>query len=272
MSKDRQIRPGQGNAAAAAAATAQKSAAPPPGNAVKATDQLAKGREQQQQMLQFIEGRLAAISSAQKREILQTMPQEQRVWWDEVADSHKQEKGLTKPAPRHWHQAATHYREAAEAICRGDMQRGAALLRHAHQEDKKAFDALSTLARPHESEKPKENPWHQKVANLPCGSMNMPHGLSVLASRVIGERDGVSDPPVREEEKKKILPLANKDEEADKGKAEEKAKVKPEVVDKAAEEAAKKAEEERKKVKPVVAKTDELEKTKEKAGKGVKNA
>ncbi|HMV67313.1 MAG TPA: hypothetical protein PKA64_10715 [Myxococcota bacterium] len=269
MSKDRLIRPGQGNAAAAALAT-QKGAPPAPGNAVKATDQLAKGKDQQQQMLQFIEGRLAAISSAQKREISAIFPQEARVWWDEVADSHKQEKGLTKPEPRHWHQAATRYREAAEAICRGDMQRGAALLRQAHQEDKKAFESLSTLTPAHEAEKPKDNPWHDRVANLPTGSLNMPHSLSVLASRVIGERDGIADPPVREEERKATKPLEKEPEAEDKAKAAEQAKVKPETIDRAAEEASKKAEDERKKVKPVLEKTDDVDLDKEKAGKGGK--
>lgn len=261
MSKDKTIRPAQGNDPARAAVETGAVKAPgkapeagetqvakaptgraAAGNSTAAVDATVKGREQQQQMLQFVEGRLANVSSVQQREIAETHRRPERDWWYQVADSQKQARGTTKPEPTEWHRVAEAYREAAAAIARGDLARGGALLRHAFEEDRKAFAKLTHLVHAGESERPRENPWHQKVQGFACGSVHVPKGISSLSDAIITAYDAVKDPPVRAEERK-VVPIPGEEAE-DKGKAKTEdqkklAAVKPEVVEEKKPEAEK---------------------------------
>ena len=61
-----------------------------PGNSATAATAQAAGQKQQDEMLQWIQGRLTTVAEVQRREVEQTSHRNRRAWWDEVADTHKQ--------------------------------------------------------------------------------------------------------------------------------------------------------------------------------------
>lgn len=262
MSKDQAKRAAQGNSAGA---TQAKAEAPKLGNVSVAEEATAKGREQQAQMLQFIETRLAHASSVQQREIQQTFPHPEREWGHLVADAHKQDRGLTKPEPTEWNRVAEAYREAAQAIARGDLARGGALLRSAFDEDRKAYARLSNLVHASESERPHTNPWHAKVTGAPVGSVHVPKAITTLSETITAHYDAVKDPSVRPDQER-TAPLVEAEVD-DKGKDEKKKEEAPKTakaeapkapVEVVEEVAAKAVEEDKEKEPPKNAREDRL--------------
>lgn len=98
---------------------------------------MGESRDKRDQLLQFIQERLAAMGVAQKAELdsLKT----QRVWWDEVA---KGKPGFHLPDPTRWHAAANLYRKATELLQQGNLGRAAEVMKQAIDADRAAFKDL----------------------------------------------------------------------------------------------------------------------------------
>jgi hypothetical protein len=88
-------------------------------------------------LLGFVQERLAQMKAAQQAE-LKALSKD-RVWFDEVA---RGKKGFGLPDPTRWRGAALLYRKAAEALCAGDLGRGAQLVDQAVEAERAAWDTM----------------------------------------------------------------------------------------------------------------------------------
>jgi hypothetical protein len=88
-------------------------------------------------LLAHILQRLGALKGAQSAE-LRAMS-DRRVWFDEVA---RGQTGFALPDAGRWREPALLYRRAAEALCGGDIGRGADLLRRAADAEAAAFASM----------------------------------------------------------------------------------------------------------------------------------
>lgn len=105
-------------------------------------------------LLGFVKERLARVSGAQQAE-LQSMSKD-RVWFDEVA---RRKGRYALPDPTRWRGPALLYKRAAEALCAGDLGRGAQLIQKAVEAERAAFDAMPEQVRVDEGAgKPERGP------------------------------------------------------------------------------------------------------------------
>jgi hypothetical protein len=148
-------------------------------------------------MLQWIEGRLTTVAEAQRREVEQTSHRNRRAWWDEVADTHKQRKGIKKPEPGQWCDCARQYRDAARAAAGGDALQAARLMRQAVRSEQQAWESLTRLVQSEDLSRPTDFPWSRTVAAGPAPARQVPRGIEGLAARIISEDTFVADSPVR---------------------------------------------------------------------------
>lgn len=88
-------------------------------------------------LLAHILERLGALKGAQAAE-LRAMS-DRRVWFDEVA---RGQTGFALPDAGRWREPAHAYRRAAEALCAGDIGRGADLVRRAAEAEANAFASM----------------------------------------------------------------------------------------------------------------------------------
>jgi hypothetical protein len=88
------------------------------------------------ELLGFIQARLEAIQLAQQAE--KKAMRERKLWFRRLA---RGEKGLSLPEPTRWAAPALLYKKAGEAICGGDLGRGADLLKQATEADRATFKA-----------------------------------------------------------------------------------------------------------------------------------
>jgi hypothetical protein len=99
---------------------------------------LVKGATQKRDaLLAHILQRLGALKGAQAAE-LRAMS-DRRVWFDEVA---RGQVGFGLPDAGRWREPALAYRRAAEALCAGDIGRGADLVRRAAEAEATAFASM----------------------------------------------------------------------------------------------------------------------------------
>jgi len=102
--------------------------------------QISTGNLQRDEMLQHICERLKIIQGAQNKERM-AMGRE-REWFKAVA---KGAEGYHKPDPSRWHASARLFKQAADALCTGNLGRGALLLEQAVEAEQAAFDSVPTM-------------------------------------------------------------------------------------------------------------------------------
>jgi len=94
---------------------------------------------QRDAMLAFIVDRLKKVRDVQLRESAVLNQKDQ--WWRDAA---WREPGVWSPEPQRWATVAKEYRLAIEALCRGDLTRGAQLLERAMNTERAAVEAVPT--------------------------------------------------------------------------------------------------------------------------------
>ncbi len=97
--------------------------------------QRASGRRDD--LLSLIADRLQKIRQVQIQESV--LLQQKDKWWRDAA---WREPGVWSPEPERWAAVAKEYRQAIEALCRGDLARGARLLERAMDTEHKAIEAV----------------------------------------------------------------------------------------------------------------------------------
>jgi hypothetical protein len=103
----------------------------------RVADLVKDGSQKRDALLAHILQRLGALKGAQSAE-LRAMS-DRRVWFDEVA---RGQTGFALPDAGRWRDPALLYRRAAEALCGGDIGRGADLLRRAADAEAAAFASM----------------------------------------------------------------------------------------------------------------------------------
>jgi hypothetical protein len=98
---------------------------------------LGASKEKRDALLRFIQRRLAQVRAAQVAE--QRELADKREWWQRVA---RGKPGFHLPDPTRWHAVAHQYKKAADAICAGDLGRGAHLLDVAVRTERATFDTV----------------------------------------------------------------------------------------------------------------------------------
>ncbi len=89
------------------------------------------------ELLAFIAERLRNIQRAQHQE--SSLLKGKDTWWREAARNRPE---VWSPEPERWGRVAREYREAIDALCRGDLGRGARLLERAMASERDAIDAM----------------------------------------------------------------------------------------------------------------------------------
>jgi hypothetical protein len=102
--------------------------------------ELSTGNLQRDEMLQHICQRLEIIQGAQRKERM-AMGRE-REWFKAVA---KGAEGYHKPDPTRWHASARLFKQAADAMCTGNLGRGALLLEQAVAAEQAAFESVPKM-------------------------------------------------------------------------------------------------------------------------------
>jgi len=100
-------------------------------------DAIKGGSSQRDSLLSHICARLSVIEGAQKKE-MQSMSRE-REWFKGVA---KGADGYHLPDLTRWHEGAKLYQKAGDAMCNGQLGRGAQLLQQAAAAEQAAFDSV----------------------------------------------------------------------------------------------------------------------------------
>jgi hypothetical protein len=94
-------------------------------------------------MLAHIMDRLLLMTELQQREMSLLDRGAGFEWWREVA---KDMDGSTgRPDPNRWHEPAMRYKDATEAFCRGDLERGTQQMQRAMDTEHAVFDATTSL-------------------------------------------------------------------------------------------------------------------------------
>ena len=114
-------------------------------------DKAADANKHRDGMLHFIGERLAQAQILQHQELDQVV--RNRVWYDEVA---RGKTGFTLPDPTRWRQCARLYGQATQALCQGELGRGATLMDQAVEAERTAWHSLPAQVKPDERHKPPE--------------------------------------------------------------------------------------------------------------------
>lgn len=100
---------------------------------------LGASRAKRDALLAFIQRRLAQVRAAQVAE--QRELSDKREWWQRVS---RGKPGFHVPDPTKWGAVAQLYKQASDAICAGDLGRGAHVLDRAVRAERAAFEAVPT--------------------------------------------------------------------------------------------------------------------------------
>ncbi|MFZ5475688.1 MAG: hypothetical protein ACOZNI_02835 [Myxococcota bacterium] len=144
-------------------------------------------------LLEFVRERLAQVKAAQQAE-LQAM-NKSRVWFDEVA---RDKKGFGLPDPTRWRGAALLYKRATEALCAGDLGRGAQLLDKAAEAERAAWDTVpAQVDVPDVARKPADMPAERVLVEAGEGCPQT-HAPAVLkeAQEIVNVSDRSSEQPM----------------------------------------------------------------------------
>jgi len=158
--------------------------------------QLATGNQQRDEMLAHICARLQVIEGAQAKERM-AMGRE-REWFKDVA---KGTEGYHHPDPTRWHACTQLFKQAAEALCGGDLSRGAQLLERAVEAEEAAFRSVPKMVQAQldreESTAPAPDATFQVQTEAGCASCERPKELHI-AERILAIQDTVqATPPLK---------------------------------------------------------------------------
>ena len=98
---------------------------------------LERATGQRDAMLAFIAERLRQVRNAQLQE--SALLHQKDKWWRDAA---WREPGVWSPEPERWAAVAKEYRQAIEALCRGQLSRGAELLERAMEAERTAIESV----------------------------------------------------------------------------------------------------------------------------------
>jgi hypothetical protein len=173
------------------------------------TGKLGGANEQRDALFARIAERLVNVQEVQQLE--RDSLKDQRKWFKDVA---KGEKGFHLPDTTRWHEAATLYLEAAKALGRGQLGRGAELLNKAEEAERAAHDSLPEQVV--EKMKPEHAPSEEAApeetavsATAACGVCLTPVAIIHEAERILA----VSDQLDKAEPLKRTLPWYSQGEE-----------------------------------------------------------
>lgn len=179
---------------------------------------LQQGATARDALLQHAVSRLGAIREAQVRELDLTKGTNTRDWWKEVSD---QQKGIGKPEPTRWTEAARLYEQASTMICSGHLARGAELMKRAEAEESQQMDRVTSLidVRDLQADVDSGAVAPDLSAGAACPTCPAPDGLEV-ATEIQQVSETVADPAVmkrttdpwwteEEEEEEEVKPVSN---------------------------------------------------------------
>ncbi|MEZ4234713.1 MAG: hypothetical protein R3F59_00800 [Myxococcota bacterium] len=159
---------------------------------------IAKGNATRDEMLAFVAERLQVVRELQVRELGLTQRGAHFDWWRAAADAHK---GKPEPEPTRWHGPAAAYEKAMQAMCRGDLRRGEALLQEAIRSEQQTTDALTDLVDTTEIERAEPlDPglFAMLVGGTPaCGASAEPVPIRQLLDAILHVEQTVPDMPNR---------------------------------------------------------------------------
>ena len=165
-------------------------------------------------LLQFIGARLTVIRRIQLREHSEFT--DIREWYRRVA---KGTDGYTLPDPTRWHAAAAAFKEAGEAMCRGQLGRGAQKLEEALEHERAAYASVPIMVR-EEMEAPEKDPGAAPDElgrvnySSTCPATNLPSELRV-ANAILNLQDVIQDPPPRRARRRRFWWEEIEDEDED---------------------------------------------------------
>lgn len=105
--------------------------------------QMNQGRTDRSTMLTHLVDRLGVMQELQSREMKMLDRGAGYDWWREVARS--TQGAMAHPDPNRWHEPARVYKEAGEALCKGDLSRGHQLLEKAMQAEDFVVERMSEV-------------------------------------------------------------------------------------------------------------------------------
>lgn len=155
--------------------------------------QLNTGNVQRDEMLQHICERLKIIQGAQNKERM-AMGRE-REWFKAVA---KGAEGYHTPDPTRWHESARLFKQAAEALCAGNLGRGAILLEQAAEAEHAAFESVPKMVQTdldrEESAEAAPDATFQVNDEAGCAACEKPEELKI-ANKILAVQDTVQATP-----------------------------------------------------------------------------
>lgn len=143
-------------------------------------------------LFQVITQRLRHMTELQHRELALGHKHANYPWWRTVADQHK---GVDKPDPLRWKEAAHLYEQAAYAIGRGDPARARHLLEEAMRQEQEARKDLTTLVET--TDVGFEAEAGQRSDEVPLSDSGVPAEIHELAGQLQHLETDVYEPPNR---------------------------------------------------------------------------
>lgn len=176
---------------------------------------IANGNATRDQMLAFVAERLGAVRELQVRELALTERGSNWEWWRQTSDSHR--PGVTGPDPTRWHVPARAYEDAVNALCRGDLRRGEALLGEAMAREEETTDAMTELVDTSEAWRaivPDPSLFGALVARTPSsGACAEPTPIRTLVDAICAVEQTVPDMPNRRQRRDPWWTLEEDEEE-----------------------------------------------------------
>jgi len=151
------------------------------------------GKAGRDELLQFLVGRLRTIRDVQQKELAISSLEDQHKWAKMVGDHHK---GVTKPEPTRWREAARAYEEAAFQLSRGALGRGRQLVERAIEVERKTIGDLTKLVEITDDMKPHAPAQMQGGGgDDACPSTNVPQEIKALVADIENVTTIAKDPP-----------------------------------------------------------------------------
>lgn len=154
---------------------------------------ISEGKASRDELLQFLVGRLKTIRDVQQKELAMSGLDDQHKWMRIVGDK---EKGVTKPEPTRWREAARAYEEAAFQLCRGALGRGRQLVERAIEVEKKTLGNLTKLVEVTDDMEPQAPARMQAGGgDDACASTTVPQEIRSLVADIENVTQITRDPP-----------------------------------------------------------------------------
>ncbi len=168
---------------------------------------------QRDNLLAHICERLNTLESAQAKEQL-AMGRE-REWFKGVA---RGADGYHLPDLTRWHESAELYKRAGEALCNGNLGRGAELLKQAAAAEQAAFESVPVFVKVtlDEHEQAASSPENADVINdeASCAGCSKPQGLRI-ADRILAISDKMEATPPLPKRKTRLFDEDKEEEQED---------------------------------------------------------